>query len=180
MQHGPTTPIYGYLAEFDDSHDLLAAIQKARAAGYEKLEAYTPAPLEDVIHALGHKNRMSAIVFCGGMTGTLSGFAMQYWMSAIDYPLNIGGRPYNSWPAFIVPAFEMTILFAALSAVFGMIILNGLPQPYHPLFNVPAFERASSDRLFLAIEAEDARFDATKTKEFLAALKPLSLHEVPQ
>ncbi len=132
-----------------------------------------------VITALGVKNRVSMIVFCGGLTGACFGFLMQYWVSAVVYPLNIGGRPYNSWPAFIVIVFECTILFAALSAAVGMLFLNGLPQPYHPVFNVPQFSRASQDRYFLVVHATDPKFDRYDTAARLQGSHPLSVAEVP-
>lgn len=171
---------YGYLAEFASTHDLLHAIQKARGEGYQKIEAYTPMPVEEVSHALGYKNRVAPIVFCGGLFGSLAGLGLQYWVSAIAYPLNVGGRPYFSWPAFIPVIFELTILCAALSAVLGMLALNGLPQPHHPLFGMPNFELASRNRFFLVVEAADPRFDRDGTRALLQALHPLRLDEVPQ
>jgi hypothetical protein len=176
----PRFPIYGYLAEFHSGEDLLRAARATKAAGYEVVEAYTPVPMEEVAHALGHKNwRLPYIVLIGGVLGACVGFGMQYWMSAVDYPLNIGGRPYNSWPAFIVITFEMTILFAAISAVLGMLALNGLPRPYHPVFNVPMFETASRDRFFLMILSRDERFELGGTRTFMESLQPLQVEEVP-
>jgi hypothetical protein len=175
----PKPPIYGYLAEFADEHGLLATIRAARAAGYSVMEAYTPLPVEEVAHAIGHKNQLPAIVLCGGIVGALSGFGMQYWMSVVDYPLNVGGRPLNSWPSFVIVTFEMTILFAALSAVLGMLALNKLPMPYHPVFNVPLFELASRNRFFLMILSRDPRFDLQGTRDLLAAGEALNVEEVP-
>lgn len=175
----PRFPVYGFIAEFHTGEDLLAAVKRSRAEGFEIMEAYTPIPMEDVAHALGHKTRLPLIVLCGGILGALVGFGMQYWMSVIDYPLNIGGRPLNSWPAFIVITFEMTILFAAFSAVLGMFALNGMPKPYHPVFNVPGFELASRNRFFLMILARDPLFDMQRTPEFMRGLEPLALEEVP-
>lgn len=175
-----TTPaLHGVLAEFSGSDGLLEAVRRTRAEGYQVIEAYTPMPVEEIIHELGYKNRVSTIVFCGGLTGACVGMGFQYWVSAIDYPLNIGGRPFFSWPSFIPVTFELTILFSALSAVFGMLILNGLPMPHHPLFNVPAFELASRNRFFLVIESSDPRFDPIRTRAFLQGLKPLRVEEVP-
>ena len=176
----PRFAIYGYLAEFHSGSDLLEAAKRTKAAGYEVVEAYTPVPMEDVAHALGHKNwRLPWIVLFGGILGACVGFGMQYWMSVIDYPLNVGGRPHNSWPAFIVVTFEMTILFAAGSAVLGMLALNGLPRPYHPVFNVPMFETASRNRFFLMILSRDKRFDPEGTRTFMESLAPLRVEEVP-
>jgi hypothetical protein len=172
-------PIYGYIVEFDDAEDLLATARASRAEGYTVVEAYSPMPLHGLSEIMGWKNHMSLIVLCGGIFGGIAGFALQYWISVIDYPVNIGGKPMNSWPAFIVPTFEGTILCAALAAVFGMFWLNGLPQPYHPVFNVPRFSEASRDRFFLMILSRDPKFDMVGTKRFLAQRNPLSLEEVP-
>jgi len=175
----PRPPVYGYLAEFEDDHALLEAAQAARADGYTVMEAYTPLPIEELAHVLGHKNRLPLIVLCGGILGAVVGFGMQYWTAVIDYPLNIGGRPLNSWPSFIVITFEMTILFAAFSAVLGMLALNGLPMPYHPVFNVPEFELASQSRFFLMILSRDPRFDLAQTRTFLEDRSPLRVSDVP-
>jgi hypothetical protein len=180
VTHHESPRLYGVLAEFGDADSLLAACKRVKAAGYAKVEAYSPLPLPDVGHALGHTTKLSSLIFCGGATGALTGFGMQSWISVFAYPLNIGGRPYFSWPSFIVITFEMTVLFAALTAVIGMIVLNGLPQPYHPLFHSAAFERASRNRFFLCIEAADPRFDLAEAKAVLASTQPLSLEEVPQ
>lgn len=175
----PKQPIYGYLAEFDDSDRLLGAARTVKEKGYEVVEAYSPLPIHGLADILGWKNHLPAIVFAGGLVGACVGFGLQYWVSVIEYPVNIGGKPLNSWPAFIVPTFECTILFAAAAAVFGMLGLNGLPQPYHPVFNVPHFVEASRDKFFLMILSRDPRFDLRGTKEFLQSLKPVSLEEVP-
>ena len=175
----PKQPIYGYLAEFDDPQSLLAAARKTKAEGYEVVEAYSPLPLHGLADILGWRNRLPAIVFVGGLVGACVGFGLQYWTSVIDYPITVAGKPNNSWPAFLVPTFECTILFAAFSAVLGMFWLNGLPQPYHPVFNVPRFVEASRDRFFLMILSRDPRFDLHGTKLFLASLEPVSLEEVP-
>jgi hypothetical protein len=176
----PRFPIYGYLAEFHSGEGLLEAARRTKAAGYEVVEAYTPVPMEEVSHALGHRATLLPwVVLGGGVLGALVGFGMQYWVSVEAYPLNVGGRPLNSWPAFLVVTFEMTILFAALSAVLGMFALNGLPRPYHPVFHVPMFETASRNRFFLMILSRDARFDMLGTRAFLESLAPLRVEEVP-
>jgi hypothetical protein len=172
-------PIYGYLAEFEDPPSLLAAARKVKDAGYEVVEAYSPLPLHGLADILGWRNHLPAIVFAGGVVGACVGFGLQYWVSVIEYPLIIGGKPFNSWPAFIVPTFECTILFAALAAVLGMFWLNGLPQPYHPVFNVPHFVEASRSRFFLMILSRDAKFDLDGTRRFMRTLAPVSLEEVP-
>jgi hypothetical protein len=173
-----TTPFYGLMAEFDSAQALLNAAHKTRAAGYTKADAYSPFPIHGLAEALGYRERKVArIVLVGAIVGGLAGYGLEYWSSVIAYPLNIGGRPLHSWVSFIPPAFETTILFAAFSAVIGMLALNGLPQPYHPVFNAPRFALASQDRFFLAIEASDPRFDADATRQFLSSLHP---HEVVQ
>ncbi|MCE9593175.1 MAG: DUF3341 domain-containing protein [Planctomycetes bacterium] len=179
MKH-ETPSIYGVLAEFAGADELVAACKRVKAAGYDKVEAYSPMPVEEAGHALGHKSYLSALIFCGGATGAITGFGMQTWISVFDYPLNVGGRPFFSWPSFIVITFEMTVLFSALTAVIGMIALNGLPQPYHPLFNSAAFERATRNRFFLCIEAADPRFDLAEVKKVLQSTDPLLVEEVPQ
>jgi hypothetical protein len=164
--------LYGLMAEFHAPADVVAAARAAREAGYRKLDAYSPYPIEALAEALHfHHSHLPLIVLIGGLTGCLAGYGLQYWASVIEYPMNIGGRPFHSWPAFVVPSFETTILFAALSAVLGMLALNGLPEPYHPVFNVPSFALATRDRFFLAIEAADPKFDETHTKAFLQGLE---------
>ena len=181
MSHAQLSPaIYGILAEFDSSTDLVYAAKAAYAAGYRKMDAYSPFPIEEASDAIGfHKSRVPLIVLLGGLLGGLSGFGLQYWINVISYPLNIGGKPYDSWPAFIVPTFEMTILFAGLAGVFGMFALNGLPMPYHPLFNVDRFSAVTRDKFFLCVEAADPKFDVVDTQRFMESLKPLSISEVP-
>ncbi len=160
--------LYGVMAEFETPEGLLAGIRASRRAGYEDLDAYTPYPIEAVWEEIGHHHsKVPLLVLIGGILGGLGGFALQYWTSVIDYPLNVGGRPFNSWPAFIVPTFECTILAAAASAVFGMFFLNGLPSPYHPVFNVPRFAAASRDAYFLVIKATDDKFDLDAVRRFL-------------
>jgi len=180
MHHADDTPrLYGLLAEFDSPTAIVNAARKAREAGYVKLDAYTPFPIHELDAALKlPRTILPWLVFAGGLTGLLGGFAMQYWMSAVDYPLNIGGRPLASWPAFVIPSYEMTILFASITAVVGMIALNGLPMPYHPLFNVPRFALASRDRFFLCIEAIDPKFDPDETWGFLSRMQPRQISQV--
>ena len=171
--------IYGLMAEFDDPNALVAAAHSAHADGYRCMDAYAPYPIEELHHALGTPpTRLPLIVLIGGLLGCVGGYGMQYWMSAISYPLNIGGKPFHSWPAFIPVTFECTILAAALSAVLGMLALNGLPQPYHPVFNVPRFALASRNRFFLCIEATDPQFDLEKTRRFLETLNPREVSTV--
>jgi hypothetical protein len=163
--------LYGLVAEFRRPADLVRAAREVHAAGYRRLDAYTPYPIEEVIEALHlEHSHVPKVVLAGGILGLLGGWGLQYWASAIAYPLNIGGRPFNAWPAFVVPAFETTVLFAALAAVVGMLALNGLPQPYHPVFNAPNFATASHDRFFLCVEAADPKFDREGTRKLLADL----------
>jgi hypothetical protein len=168
-----TPGVYGLLAEFESPSALLEAAEKVTAAGYTRTDAFSPFPIHGLSSALNfHERKVAPIIFIGGLTGLAAGWGLEYWTQVIDFPMNIGGRPFNSWVSFIPPAFETTILFAAFSAVIGMLALNGLPQPYHPVFNAPRFERASQDGFFLVIEAADPRFDLEKTKLFLADLRP--------
>jgi Protein of unknown function (DUF3341) len=165
--------IYGLMAEFDDPNTLVAATHRAYAEGYRRMDAYSPFPIEELHEALGvHHTRLPLIVLIGGILGCIGGYSLQYWVSAIAYPVNVGGKPFHSWPAFIPVTFECTILVAALSAVLGMLALNGLPTPYHPVFNVPRFALASRNRFFLVIESQDGKFDLEATRRFLEALSP--------
>ena len=167
------SPIYGVMAEFDDPASLVEATARARQEGYRCMDAYSPYPIEALHEALGSRHtRLPLVVLVGGTIGCLGGYLLQYWTSAIAYPLNVGGKPFHSWPAFIPVTFECTILVAALFAVLGMLALNGLPQPYHPVFNVPRFALASRNRFFLCIEARDPRFDIEATRRFLETLNP--------
>jgi Alternative complex III, ActD subunit len=164
--------IYGLMAEFHSPTEVVEAAKQVRAAGYRKVDGYSPFPIEELSEALEFdRSPLSKIVLVGGILGLSAGWGLEYWASVIAYPMNIGGRPYNSWPAFLVPAFETTILFAALFAVLGMLGLNGLPEPYHPVFNVPGFALASRDKFFLCIESKDPKFDPEETRRFLEGLE---------
>jgi Protein of unknown function (DUF3341) len=174
------TRTYGLMAEFDTPDHIVAAARRTHEAGYKRIDAYTPFPIEELSEAIGfHHNGVPLVVLIGGLLGGLSGFFLQYWIHVINYPINVGGRPLNSWPSFIVVTFEMTILFAGIFAVFGMLALNGLPMPYHPVFNVPRFAFASKDRFFLIIFASDPKYDAVATRQFLEALGARAIDEVP-
>src|SRR5207244_8730306 len=171
--------LYGLMAEFDEPTTIVVAARRAHEEGYRRMDAYSPFPIEELTEAIGFTHtKLPLIVLIGGIVGCLGGFTLCYWVSAIAYPLNIGGRPLNSWPAFIPVTFECTILLAALAAVLGMLALNGLPQPYHPVFNVPSFALASRDRFFLCIEAADPKFDISRTRAFLEGLGPRAISEV--
>ena len=174
-----TASVYGLMAEFDDPTTLVAAAAEARREGYQSMDAYSPYPIEELHEALGaHHTKLPLIVLIGGLCGCIGGYALQLWASAVAYPINVGGKPYNSWPAFIPITFECTILAAALSAVLGMLALNRLPMPYHPVFNVPRFALASRNRFFLCIEARDAQFDLERTRTFLQTLQPREVSTV--
>jgi len=172
--------IYGVMAEFDNTKDLLDAAHKTRAAGYREMDAYSPFPVEGLSEAVGFPHTgLPIAVFIGGLIGCCGGFFLQYYPNAMGFPLDIGGKPFNSWPAFIPITFELTILCAALACVFGLFILCGLPRPYHPVFNVPRFQLASRDRFFLCIMAKDAKFDVEQVKGFLQGLNPREVNVVP-
>jgi hypothetical protein len=178
-ENRPGARLYGVVAEFESPDTLVAASRRAVQEGYRKLDAYTPFPIEELHEALGvHHTRVPLIVLICGLLGGLSGYGLEYWVSAVAYPLNIGGRPFHSWPAFIPVTFEMTVLFAAFGAVFGMLALNKLPMPYHPIFNAPRFALATRDRFFLCIEAEDPMFDPEATRRFLESFNPREVTEV--
>jgi Alternative complex III, ActD subunit len=171
--------VYGLMAEFDDSEGLLEAARHAYEAGYRRLDAYSPFPVEGLADAIGfHATKVPLIVLIGGLIGCFGGFYLQVYPNVFGYPLDIGGKPYYSWPAFIPITFEMTILCAALAAVFGMLALNGFPRPYHPVFNVPRFQLASRNRFFLCVMARDPQFNLEKTREFLQGLKAREVSEV--
>jgi hypothetical protein len=172
--------LYGVMAEFDSVEAILAAAKQAREAGYRTMDAYTPFPVDGLNEALGKPaSRLPGLVLACGLLGAATGYLMQYYLSKFYYPINVGGRPLNSWPAFIPVTFELTILFAAFGAVLGMLISNRLPMPYHPVFNVPEFSRSQRDRFFLCIEKADPHFDFNETPKFVGQLGALSIHEVP-
>ena len=173
-------PLYGVMAEFADPTALVAAARRARAEGYRKIDAYSPFPIHELFEALDlNDRRLPFLVLMGGIVGCLAGFGLCYWVSVVAYPLNVGGRPFNSWPSFIPVTFEVTILLASLTTVASLIVLNGLPMPYHPVFNVQRFrERASQDGLFLAIEADDPKFDRDGTRAFLQGLGATEVNEI--
>ena len=171
--------LHGVMAEFDSVQAIVDASKHAVSAGYSVMEAYSPVPVEelnDIIHK--KRTKLSRFVFAGGLAGMATGFTLQYWASVIEYPMNIGGRPYATWPAFVVPSYELTILFSSLAAAIGMFALNGLPQPYHPVFNVERFSMASSDKFFLVIESTDPRFDHAGTTRFLQGLGAKGVYDV--
>jgi hypothetical protein len=175
-----TARTWGLIAEFESPKDLVRAALAARARGLRRIEGYSPFPVEGLREALGIRTtRLPWLVLAGGILGGLAGFGLQYWVSVIEYPMNVGGKPDNSWPAFIPITFETTILGAALAAVLGMLAANGLPLPHHPLFEVPAFIGASRDRFFLAVSASDPAFDPPAIRAFFAELAPVAVHEVP-
>jgi hypothetical protein len=180
MSSVPLRPsLHGVMGEFSTPQNLVTAIEEARAQGYTKLDAYTPFPIEEAWEALGHhKSPVPLIVLIGGIVGGLSGFFLQYWVAAIEYPVNVGGRPFNSWPSFIPVTFECTILGAVLAAVAGVFILNGLPEPYHPVFNVERFAFASRDRYFLCIEAVDPKFQRDQVHQLLLDLNAVEATDV--
>lgn len=174
-----TRASYGLMAEFEDPTALVAAARRTYAEGYRRFDSYSPFPIHELFDAMQCRDRrVSLFVLFGGIAGAIAGFGLQAWVSAIAYPLNIGGRPFISWPMFIPVTFELTILFAALTAVLSWIVLSGLPMPYHPVFNVPRFAAASQDRFFLAIEATDPKFDRTGTSEFLKSLGAREINDV--
>ena len=176
-----TSPLHGVMAEFDTPGALVRATKAAVAKGYKKYDAYSPFPIEelnDVMHL--HRNKLPLMVLIGGLLGGSLGFALQYFITVIYYPINIAGRPLNSWPSYIIITFELTILLASITSVFGLFALCGFPMPYHPVFNAPRFALASNDRFFLCIESSDPLFDAAKTSEFLETLEPKEVCEVAQ
>jgi hypothetical protein len=171
--------LYGILAEFDTPEALRDGAERAYAHGYRRMDAYSPFPVDGLAEAMGfRRTRLPLMVLIGGILGGAGGFYLQYWISVIDYPLVVGGKAFNSWPAFIPVTFELAILSASLTAVLGMLALNGLPKPYHPVFNVERFALASRDRFFLCLEAADPKFDLPSAKEFLQTLKPRAVYEV--
>jgi hypothetical protein len=177
----PTNVLHGVMAEYDSGQALVDAARKAMAQGFTKVEAYSPVPIEE-LNDIIHKKRtiLPKLVLAGGIAGMSTGFGLQYWASVIEYPMNIGGRPLASWTTFIVPSYELTILFAALTAAIGMIVLSGLPQPYHPVFNVDRFSMASSDKFFLVIESKDPKFDQAGATAFLQTTGAKGVYDVAE
>lgn len=172
-------PVYGLLAEFETPDALLDATRKTHDAGYQRIDAFSPMPIEGLAEACGFgHSKVAPFTFAGGLIGAIVGFGIQYYASVINYPLNIGGRPYNSWPSFIPITFELTILGAAIACVIAMLALNGLPSPYHPVFNVPQFALASRNRFFLCVKARDAKFHLLETRQFLETLAPRGVYEI--
>ena len=171
--------VWGISAEFDNTELLLAAARKIKAAGFTRVDAYSPMPVEGMSEAIGYRNKqMPALMFCGALFGGTSGYFMQWYANTQSYVLSLGGRPYHTWPNFIVITFEATVLFSALTGVFGMLALNGLPTLYHPIYNTPGFERASQDRHFIAIEARDKNFDFDKSLALMQSLGALNVEVV--
>ena len=177
----PVNPLHGVMAEFDSGQALVDAARRAVAQGFTKLEAYSPVPIEE-LNDIIHKKRtiLPTLVLAGGLTGMATGFALQYWASVIEFPMNVGGRPMASWPTFLIPSYELTILFASITAAVGMIMLCGLPQPYHPVFNVERFSMASSDKFFLVLESADPKFERPVTSEFLRSLGAKGVYDVAE
>ncbi len=176
-----SAPLHGIMAEFAEPEQLLAAAQAAHTAGYRKMDAYSPYAVEGLAEAIGfRKTRLPLIVLLGGISGAVTAYVMQWYSAVIGYPLNVGGRPLHSWPAFIPITFELTVLFAAVAGTLGMLFLNGLPRPYHPVFNAPEFKLASQTRFFLCIEAADHVFDADEVRRFFGTLDPIKVMEVEE
>ena len=185
MSHGQTlshpTGVHGVMVEFETSEDLIAACRRTYAAGYRKMDAYAPIPVEGLAEAIGYKrNKVALCVLIGGISGVVGGLGLLEWITVIAYPHNVGGRPLNSWPAYIPITFECMILLSALTALVSMLAMNGLPRPYHAVFNVPAFERASIDKFFLCIESSDPKFDQADTVRFLEGLGGREVNVVPE
>jgi Protein of unknown function (DUF3341) len=182
--HGSDQPggrVYGVMAEFESAQQCVDAARRVAAEGFTNFEAYTPVPVEE-LNAIIHvkRTRLPMATLAGGLTGMATGFALQYWVSVISYPIVVGGRPLASWPSFVVPSYELTILFASITATLFMILANGLPQPYHPVFNVERFSLASSDKFFLVVEAIDPKFDRGSTMKFLEGVGGKGVYEVPE
>ena len=177
----PSNALYGVMAEYDSSQAIVDAARKTMGQGFTRVEAYSPVPIEE-LNDIIHKSRtvLPKLVLAGGLAGMATGFALQYWASVIEYPMNIGGRPQASWTTFIIPSYELTILFAAATAALGMIVLSGLPEPYHPVFNVARFSMASSDKFFLVLESADPKFEQPVTSEFLRSLGAKGVYDVEE
>src|SRR5688500_7659397 len=180
-EHETTRDLYGLMAEFDTATGLVDAARRLREAGYTRTDAISPFPIHGIDEALGiRRSILPVLVFFGGIAGLLLGLGLQVFVHYIDYPLNVGGRPYLSWPNFIPPAYELTILLAGFTAVFGMLFLNGLPRPYHPVFNVPRFALASREKFFLLVETADPSFEYEKTRAFMEGLNPQEVFDVEE
>src|SRR5258705_1556209 len=176
-RHKP--PLYGVMAEFENPSDLVAASSRTYESGYRRISGYSPLQIEELSEAIGFTHTsLPLIVFIGGILGGIGGFSMQYWMEVINYPLNVGGKPFDSWPAFVPITFECTVLVAAFAAVLGMLVLNKLPQPYHPVFNAPNFALATRDKFFLVIEANDPKFRHDETTQFMNTLGAMGVNDV--
>ncbi len=170
---------YGLMAEFDDPSAVVAAARRTYEAGYRRINAYSPYPIEELSEAIGyHKDMVSMVVFACGILGAIGGFMLQYWTAAVDYPLNVGGRPLVSLPSYIPVIFECTVLLASFGAFLGMLAMNRLPEPYHPVFNLPSFSRASQDRFFLCVKSDDPKFSETETRTFLEGLGAKEVSDV--
>jgi len=179
VHHRHQPPLYGMMAEFEGPNELIHAARKTYEAGYRRINGYSPYPIEELSEAIGFTHsRLPLIVFIGGLLGGIGGFLMQYWIEVINYPINVGGKPYNSWPAFIPITFECTVLVAAFSAVLGMLVLNKLPQPYHPVFNAPNFALATRDRFFLVVEASDQKYNHEQVMVLLKTFNPIEVIDV--
>lgn len=176
----PREGTYGLLAEFDTPGDLVRAARQAHEDGWRRLDCYSPCPIEEAAEAIGfHGNKVPLITLVGGLLGGAAMFGLETWISVLAFPINVAGRPLYSWPAFIVPAYEWTILWAGLSAGFGMLALNHLPALYHPLFNAPNFrDKATTDKFFLCLEALDPKFEVMEAKAYLETFQPVSVVEV--
>jgi hypothetical protein len=180
LELSPVEGIHGAMAEFDTPEELIAACEKAYAEGFRKMDAYAPLPVEGLAEAIGFKrNKVAFCVLIAGICGVIGGFSLLEWITVIAYPHNVGGRPLNSWPAYIPITFECMILLSALTAMISMFAMNGLPKPYHPVFNIPEFERASVDKFFLCIESKDPKFSPDHTLDFLRGLGGKEVTLVP-
>ena len=176
----PRTPLYGLMAEFDTPKDVLRATRRAQRAGYRVMDAYTPYPVKGLASALeSQRTRVPFVILICGVVGAGVGFLMQWYTMASDYRFNVGGRPPNSWPVYLPIAFEVMVLVASLAAILGMLLLNGLPRPHHPVFNVRRFVEASQERFFLCIEATDPKYDRQETEQFLVSSGAKAVMEVP-
>src|ERR1043166_2059321 len=173
--------LYGIMAEFDTPTELVDAARRVRDAGYVKTDAFSPFPLHEIDEALGIKRSvLPYLIFAGGITGLLTGFGLEYFVHVFDFPIIVGGRPHFSLPAFVPPAYELTILFASFTAVFGMLFLNGLPSPYHPVFKVPRFALATREKFFLIIESTDPKYDYEPTRAFMETLGGQEVFDVEE